>query len=335
MGGRRRRSRGPKIDGWLIVDKPAGITSTGVCNAVKRLAGGAKAGHGGTLDPLATGVLPIALGEATKTVPYVMDGRKTYRFTVRWGEARDTDDAEGVVVETSDRRPDRGAIEAVLPRFVGVIEQVPPIYSAIKVDGMRAYDLAREDRKVELQAREVEIFSIVLEDAPDDDHATFIVQCGKGVYMRSLARDIAKALGTVGHVSALRRIAVGPFHESGAHALAKLEEIGQVTQQTEELLPVETALADIPALAVSGSEAAGLRQGRPVALFRRTDLERAGAFDDGDIARATCEGKTVALVQFDAGKAKPLRIIHQEPLRVGETRINHDSMKGMDDVDHA
>lgn len=335
MGGRRRRNRGPIINGWLIVDKPAGITSTGVCNAVKRLAGGAKAGHGGTLDPLATGVLPIALGEATKTVPYVMDGRKTYRFTVRWGEARNTDDAEGELIETSDVRPAREAIEAVLPRFVGIIEQVPPVFSAIKIGGVRAYDLAREAQPVEMQPREVEIFSVRLEDMPDADHATFIVESGKGVYMRSLARDIALALGTVGHVSALRRIAVGPFHESHAHALAKLEEIGQVTQQTEELLPVETALADIPALAVSGSEAAGLRQGRPVALFRRTDLERAGEFDDGDIARATCDGKTVALVQFDAGKAKPLRIIHQKPPRDDRPRNNDGPMKGMDDVDHA
>jgi tRNA pseudouridine55 synthase len=186
-----------------------------------------------------------------------------------------------------------------------------------------------------MQSRQVEIFSVRLEDIPDDDHATFIVESGKGVYMRSLARDIALALGTVGHVSALRRIAVGPFHESQAHTLAKLEEIGQVTQQTEELLPVETALADIPALAVSGSEAAGLRQGRPVALFRRTDLERAGDYDDGDIARATCDGKVVALVQFEAGKAKPLRIIHQKPGRDDGSRNNNDSMKGMDDVDHA
>ncbi len=335
MGGRRRRARGPQINGWLIVDKPAGITSTGVCNAVKRLAGGAKAGHGGTLDPLATGVLPIALGEATKTMPYVMDGQKTYRFTVRWGEARNTDDAEGEVVENSDHRPDRAAIEAVLPRFVGLIQQVPPIFSAIKVDGVRAYDLAREDQAVELQAREIEIVSLRLEAMPDENHATFVVESGKGAYMRSLARDIALALGTVGHVLALRRIAVGPFHESHAHTLAKLEEIGQVTQQMTELLPVETALADIPALAVSGSEAAGLRQGRPVALFRRSDLERAGAHDDGDIARATWEGETVALVQFDAGRAKPLRIIHHTPRRDDRSRSSNDPLKGMDDVDHA
>ncbi len=311
----RRRARAPKIDGWLIVDKPSGMTSTGVCNAVKRLANGAKAGHGGTLDPLATGVLPIALGEATKTVPYIMDGRKVYRFTVRWGELRNTDDAEGEVVATCDHRPDCAAIEAVLPRFIGLIDQVPPAFSAIKVGGTRAYDLARENHEVELASRQIEIHSLRLEDMPDSDHAVFVAESGKGAYMRSLARDIAKTLGTLGHISALRRIAVGPFHENAAHPLAKLEEIGQVSQDTEELLPVETALADIPALAVSGSEAAGLRHGRPVAMFRRSDLERVGAHEDGDIARATCDGKTVALVRFDAGMAKPLRIIHQAPNR--------------------
>ncbi|MGY9054684.1 MAG: tRNA pseudouridine(55) synthase TruB [Alphaproteobacteria bacterium] len=335
MAGRRRRANAPKINGWLIVDKPAGITSTGVCNAIKRLAGGAKAGHGGTLDPLATGVLPIALGEATKTVPYVMAGRKTYRFTVRWGEGRNTDDAEGEVTETSDARPDQAAIEAVLSQFIGLIDQVPPIFSAIKVDGARAYDLARDNQKVELASRQIEVFSLQLESMPDADHATFVVQSGKGAYMRGLARDIAIAVGTVGHVSALRRIAVGPFHENTAHTLSKLEEIGQITQDTAELLPVETALADIPALAVSGGEAAGLRQGRPVALFRRGDLDRVGAHEEGDIARATCDGLTVALIQFEAGQAKPLRIIHQTPRREEAPEENPPSMKGIDDVDHA
>jgi tRNA pseudouridine55 synthase len=311
MSRARRRAKAPQINGWLIVDKPAGITSTGLCNTVKRLAGGAKAGHGGTLDPLATGVLPIALGEATKTIPYVMSSRKTYRFTVRWGEARTTGDAEGPVCETSVHRPDRVAIEAVLPHFTGVIEQVPPQFSAIKVNGVRAYDLARENQTVELEPRPVEIFSIRLEEILDADHATFIVESGKGAYMRSLATDIARLLGTVGYVSALRRIAVGPFHENSACTLANLEEVGQVSQETKELLPVETALADIPALAVSGSEASGLRQGRPVALFRRSDLDRAAAHADGDIARATFEGQTVALVRLEAGRAKPMRIIHQ------------------------
>ena len=328
----RRRKQKSHVNGWLIVDKPSGITSTGVCNIVKRLAKGAKAGHGGTLDPLATGVLPIAFGEATKTVPYVMDGQKTYRFTVQWGEARDTDDAEGSVTATSDVRPDRAAIEAVLPDFVGEIEQVPPAYSAIKVDGVRAYDLARENQVVELAARIIEIDRLELESIPDADHAVFLVECGKGSYMRSLARDIALALGTVGHVTALRRIAVGPFHEDEAHALAKLEDVGHIGQNTPELLPVETALADIPALAVSGSEAAGLRQGRSVALFRRSDLDRVSAFEDGDILRATCDGVTIALVRLEEGQAKPMRIIHQpRQIAVAADPL----MEGPDDVDHA
>jgi tRNA pseudouridine55 synthase len=332
MAGRRRKQK-LHVNGWLIIDKPSGITSTGVCNVVKRLANGAKTGHGGTLDPLATGVLPIAFGEATKTVAYVMDGRKIYRFTARWGEARNTDDAEGVVTDTSDVRPDRAAIEAVLPQFVGLIQQVPPAFSAIKVDGVRAYDLARENQSVELAAREIQIDRLELESQPDADHAVFRVECGKGSYMRSLARDIAQALGTVGHVTALRRIAVGPFHEDTAHTLAKLEGVGHIDQNTPELLPVETALADIPALAVSGSEAAGLRQGRPVALFRRSDTDRVDAFEDGDVLRAICEGVTVALVRLEEGQAKPLRIIHRPPRE--EIAAASPNTEGANDVDHA
>jgi tRNA pseudouridine55 synthase len=328
----RRRKQKANVNGWLIVDKPSGITSTGVCNVVKRLAKGAKAGHGGTLDPLATGVLPIALGEGTKTVPYVMDGQKTYRFTVQWGEARDTDDAEGEVIATSPVRPDRAAIEAVLPQFIGEIQQVPPIYSAIKVDGVRAYDLAREKQDVQLEARTIQIDELDLDAMPDTDHAVFRVECGKGSYMRSLARDIALALGTVGHVTALRRIAVGPFHEDMAHPLAKLQDTGHIDQDSPELLPVETALADIPALAVSGSEAVGLRHGRPVALFRRSDLERVDAHEDGDVLRATCDGVTVALVRLEEGQAKPLRIIHRPPRQDSATADF--TMEGKDDVDH-
>ena len=271
-------------------------------------------------------------GEATKTVPYVMDGRKIYRFTVRWGEARNTDDTEGTVTATSEVRPDRAAIEAVLPDFVGEIEQVPPAFSAIKVDGVRAYDLARDNQAVALDARIVQIDRLELDSMPDADHAVFRVECGKGSYMRSLARDIALALGTVGHVTALRRIAVGPFHEDTAHSLAKLEGVGHIDQNTEELLPVETALADIPALAVSGSEAAGLRHGRPVALFRRSDLDRAADIEDGDILRAVCDGITVALVRLEEGQAKPMRVIHRSHRPAMTADL---SMEGPDDVDHA
>ena len=264
-----------------------------------------------------------------------MDGRKIYRFTVQWGEARDTDDAEGEVIATSDVRPDRAAIEAVLPQFVGAIEQVPPAFSAIKIDGVRAYDLAREKQPVELAARTIQIDRLEIDDLPDPDHAVFLVECGKGSYMRSLARDIAVALGTVGHVTALRRIAVGPFHEDQAHALAKLEDVGHIDQDSLELLPVETALADIPALAVSGSEAAGLRQGRPVALFRRSDLDRVSGFEDGDVLRAACDGITVALVRFEEGQAKPMRVIHR-PKRLADAQAEAiPPLEGTDDVDHA
>ena len=329
----RRRKPKANVNGWLIVDKPSGITSTGVCNAIKRLAKGAKAGHGGTLDPLATGVLPIALGEGTKTVPYIMDGQKIYRFTVQWGEARDTDDAEGEVIATSDVRPDRAAIEAALSQFVGQIQQVPPIFSAIKVDGVRAYDLAREKQEVQLEARTIQIDRLDLHSMPDADHAVFAVECGKGSYMRSLARDIAVAVGTVGHVTALRRIAVGPFHEDMAHTLAKLEDTGHIGQDSPELLPVETALADIPALAVSGSEAVGLRHGRPVALFRRSDTDRVDAYEDGDVLRAICDDITVALVRLEEGQAKPLRIIHRPPRE--EIATASPNTEGANDVDHA
>ena len=216
-----RKRKGDPVHGWLIVDKPAGITSSAVVGKVKRIFNAAKAGHGGTLDPLATGILPIAFGEATKTVSYVMDGIKTYRFTVRWGESRTTDDAEGEIVETSDVRPDEPQIKAALGAFVGDIEQVPPIYSAIKVDGQRSYDLARRDQAVELQARTIHIESFTFIEAPDADHGTFEVVSGKGAYVRGLARDLALKLGTVGHISMLRRLSVGPFDEKVAISALK------------------------------------------------------------------------------------------------------------------
>jgi len=308
--GRRRRAKGPSISGWIIVDKPSGITSTTVCNRVRRLADDAKTGHGGTLDPLATGVLPLALGDATKTVSYAMDGEKAYRFRLRWGEARDTDDAEGEIIATSDVRPTAAQIEAALPQFIGTIQQVPPIYSAIKVEGQRSYNLAREQRAVELQARPIEIHDFRLIEMVDDDHADFDVACGKGAYMRSLARDLAQAVGTVGHIAALRRTRVGPFTEAGAIPLASLEALGHIAPDCEHLLPVETALADIPALAVSGSEAASLRQGQSVPLFRTTDLGRIGDLADGATVRATSDGITVALARFGGGRVQPVRVIN-------------------------
>ena len=199
------------VHGWVVLDKPVGMTSTHAVSVIKRLFSAKRAGHAGTLDPLASGCLPIALGEATKTVPFVMDGRKLYQFTVRWGEERDTDDAEGRVIASSEQRPTPEAIRALLPSYTGTIQQVPPRYSAIKIEGERAYDLARDGETVELEARPVEIARLELVATPDPDHAVLEAECGKGTYVRSLARDMGRALGCFGHVSALRRVAVGPF----------------------------------------------------------------------------------------------------------------------------
>src|ERR1700759_3950188 len=263
----RRKPRGRPIDGWLIIDKPAGLTSTDVVNRVKRIFDAQKAGHGGTLDPLATGLLPIAFGTATKTVPYVMDGTKLYHFTLKFGEARDTDDAAGEVTETSAIRPDAAAIEAALPRFRGEIMQVPPVFSAIKVAGERAYDMARDGRAPVLEPRPARVDRFELIDRPDADTAVFEVASGKGVYMRSLARDQALACGTVGHIAVLRRLRVGPFLESHAIPLDKLRAADDTAPASPALLlRVATALPDIPALALTEQEAADLTHGQALSL---------------------------------------------------------------------
>jgi tRNA pseudouridine55 synthase len=246
-----RRKGGTPVHGWLVLDKPFGMSSSRAVGAVRHLLGAAKAGHGGTLDPLATGILPIALGEATKTVAWAMAGRKTYRFTLRWGEARATDDAEGAVTATSEARPGAAEIAAVLPRFTGTIQQVPPAYSALKLAGERAYDLARRGETVELAPRTAEIFALRLLGVIDEDHAEFEVETGKGVYVRSLGRDIALALGTVAHIAALRRLAVGRFTLERAISLDKLEALRHSAAVFEHLLPIETALDDIPAMALT------------------------------------------------------------------------------------
>ena len=219
-----RKRKGRAITGWICLDKAAGQTSTQAVAAVKRLYGAAKAGHAGTLDPLATGALPIALGDATKTVPFVQDGRKVYRFTIRWGIETDTDDAEGTAVATSDDRPDRDAIEAILPDFTGEIMQRPPTYSAIKIDGERAYDLAREGAAVEPEERPVAIHRLTVVEVPDRDHAVLDAECGKGTYVRALARDLGRKLGCYGHVVALRREVVGPFDGEAMVSLEQLTE---------------------------------------------------------------------------------------------------------------
>jgi tRNA pseudouridine55 synthase len=306
----RRKPRGRSINGWLIIDKPAGLTSTDVVNRVKRIFDAQKAGHGGTLDPLATGLLPIAFGTATKTVPYVMDGTKLYHFTLKFGEARDTDDADGEVTETSPVRPDDATIEAALPRFRGDIMQVPPVFSAIKVAGERAYDMARDGRAPVLEPRPARVDRFALISRPDADTAVFEVASGKGVYMRSLARDLAKACGTVGHIAALRRLRVGPFLEKHAIPLDKLREADDTAPASPDLLlPVETALADIPALALTEQEAAALHQGQAISLVTLMGRIPPQADPNGGLARAMAGGRVIGLCHLEDGMLRPERIL--------------------------
>ena len=302
-----RQRKGLPVNGWLIFDKPRGMTSTQAVSRVKRLCQAAKAGHAGTLDPLATGVLPIALGEATKTVPFVVEGSKQYRFTVRFGAETDTDDAEGKVVASSEKRPTRGEIEAELPSFTGAIEQVPPRYSALKVDGARAYELARDDADFELAARRVSVDRLTLADHPDPDHCVLETLCGKGTYVRALARDLGRALGALGHVEELRRTRVGPFSEERAVSLAALDalaESGGHEALKTALLPVETALCDIPALAVAGPDADRLRRGQPVLLRGRDAPILEGT------VYAVSRGMLVAIGEVSRGELKPKRIFN-------------------------
>jgi tRNA pseudouridine55 synthase len=298
-----RGKKGEKIDGWVVLDKPLGLGSTQAVGRVRRLFGAAKAGHGGTLDPLATGVLPIALGEATKTVPFVMDGRKEYRFTLRFGEARSTEDAEGEVTSTSAARPSDADIRVAVGRFVGEIEQVPPAFSALKVDGKRAYDLARAGEAVALKPRRVSIERLELLHRPDADQADFAVACGKGTYIRSLGRDLALVLGTVGHLAALRRTAAGPFREETAISLSKLETLGHIPPLLGALVPVATALDDIPALALTETQADRLRQGQSVLLT-------GDAPPSGALVRAEQGSKLIALVRSDGAAVQPVRVFN-------------------------
>jgi tRNA pseudouridine55 synthase len=313
---RQRKPKGRPLDGWLIVDKPSGMGSTDVVNRLKRLFDAQKVGHGGTLDPLATGVLPIAFGAATKTVPYVMDGTKTYRFTLKFGDLRDTDDADGKTIGTSDARPTDAQIQAALPAFRGDIMQVPPIFSAITVAGERAYDLAREGQVVELAPRPARVDRFELESRPDADTAIFTVQSGKGVYMRSLARDLARAVGTVGHIAALRRMRVGPFLESTAIPLDKLGGSGDTPPPSPDLLlPVATALADIPALALTEAEAMRLMQGQAFSLVDLMGRIPDAANPDGGLVRAMAGERFVGLCRLDSGLMKAERLVSQEGLQ--------------------
>jgi tRNA pseudouridine55 synthase len=303
-----RRRKGRPVSGWIVLDKPVGLTSTDAVSRLKRLFAAAKAGHAGTLDPLASGVLPIALGEATKTVPYAVDGVKRYRFTVRWGTQTDTDDAEGQVLRESDTWPTREQVEDVLPRFTGEIEQVPPRYSAIKVQGARAYDLARDGDAFELAARTVQVEALRIVEMRGPDECVLEATCGKGTYVRALARDIGCALRCFGHVAELRRTGVGPFTLDATISLDKLEELSHSAAGQEGLdavlLPVETALDDIPALAVSGDDAARLTRGQAV-LIRGRDAP----IINGPVY-ATSRGTLVALGEVKRGEFRPKRVFN-------------------------
>jgi len=300
-----RRRKGSPVHGWLIFDKPKGMNSTRAVGLVKSLYDAAKAGHAGTLDPLATGVLPIALGEATKTVPFVVEGSKVYRFTVRFGIETDTDDAEGKVTASSDRRPSSPEIEATLPRFTGEIIQVPPRFSALKVEGARAYELARDEEQFELEPRPVSIARLTLVAHPDKDHCILETECGKGTYVRALARDLGRALGSHGHVAALRRTRVGPFGEDRAVSVERLEALASDRDDLVTALePVEIALRDIPALTVSAADAARLRRGQPVLLRGRDAPILAGTI------YAMARGTLVAVGEVSEGELKPRRIFN-------------------------
>jgi tRNA pseudouridine55 synthase len=303
-----RRKKGRAVSGWLCLDKRVGQTSTQAVAAVKRMFDAQKVGHAGTLDPLASGALPIALGDATKTVSFVQDSRKIYRFTIRWGAETDTDDADGKVVATDDRRPNRAAIAAELPAFTGEIMQVPPAYSALKIDGERAYDLAREGQTVVLEERPVAIHRLELIEMPDADHAVLEAECGKGTYVRAIARDLGRKLGCRGHVSALRRLAVGPFDESTMITIDDLirqREEGSVVTLDRFLRPVGFGLSAVPEIALSANDAARARRGQSVLIRGRDAPILSG------MVHATSAGDSVAIGEIAEGAFHPKRVFRQ------------------------
>jgi tRNA pseudouridine55 synthase len=284
-----------------VVDKPAGITSTAVVKAVRRALDAQKAGHAGTLDPMATGVLAVALGEATKTVPYVTDALKAYAFTVRFGQATDTDDAEGTVIATSDARPTDKAIKEALHGFVGEIDQVPPAYSAVRIDGQRAYALARKGDMPELAARPLWVDSLILTGRPDPDHACFEMVCGKGGYVRSIARDLGQALGCLGHVTALRRVWSGPFEASEGVSLDEVRALAGTPELDAHLLPLEAGLADLPQVRAPEGSVARLQNGNPAPVI-------ASGLDYGEECWAEAGGRTVAAGRYRGGMLHPARV---------------------------
>ena len=304
-----RKPKGRPVSGWIILDKPVDFGSTEAVSKIKWLFNAQKAGHAGTLDPLASGMLPIALGDATKTVPYVMDGRKIYEFTVSWGEERTTDDLEGEVTQSSESRPTEEAIRALLPRYTGVIEQIPPQFSAIKIAGERAYDLARDGETVVIPAREVEIFRLTLLACPDEDTACFEVECGKGTYVRALARDFGRELGCYGHISELRRSFVAPFAEEAMVPLETLTALEAVEDRDERLAALDAfivdtgeALSNLPHVIVNDDQAHRLKMGNPIILRGR----------DAPVAEpeayATARGKLIAIGEIGEGEFRPKRV---------------------------
>jgi len=304
-----RRRKGDAVSGWICLDKPLDVTSTQAVGRVRRALNAQKAGHAGTLDPLATGILPIALGEATKTVPFLMDAEKSYRFTLAWGRSTASFDREGAVTAASDVRPTRAQTEAALAGFVGEILQVPPAFSAVKVNGERAYDLAREGIEVVLEARPVLIHAARVVGQPDADHVEIELRCGKGAYVRALVRDLADALGACAHVSALRRTAVGAMTEARATGLEEIEKLCHRGDGLEVLLPVETALDDIPALALTQEEAFRVTQGRSVVLLPRQAEALAASLKAGSRTVAVFEAeRIVALCEMRAGRLNPVRV---------------------------
>jgi tRNA pseudouridine55 synthase len=312
-----KRKKGDPINGWVVIDKPLKMTSTQVVGRVRRYFNAQKVGHAGTLDPLATGVLPIALGEATKTIPFAQDSQKSYRFEIRWGEATETDDAEGAVTATSNVRPVTQAIHRALSKFQGKIEQVPPAYSAIKIAGERAYDLARRGEAPVLKSRTIEVERFEVEEIVGPDRARFRVDCAKGTYVRALARDLAQELGTFGHVTLLRRTKVGVFDEAQAISLELLEDLSHSARAFERLLPVQTVLDDIPALAVTDEEAACLRQGQSISLIGKA-FEAGSGLDP--LVGETVQSAVVAMERDDQ-IARPVAIGRIEKGAFQPTRV--------------
>lgn len=308
-----RKRRGAPVHGWVALDKPLGLGSTPAVSRVRRLFDAQKAGHAGTLDPLATGLLPVALGEATKTVPFLMDADKAYRFTIAWGESTTTLDREGEVTGRSDVRPTAEAVAAALPAFLGEVDQVPPAFSAVRINGERSYDLARAGEAVEHQPRRVVIHSAGVTEASDPNCVEIEIECGKGTYVRSLARDLAAALGAEGHVSQLRRTWVGVFDEARAVTLAQLEDLVYEGRGLEALLPVSTALDGIPAHAVSDEDAFRLRQGRDVVLLpRQVDVLRDQLIEGARTVSAMSRDQVVAICEMRAGRLNPVRVLHPD-----------------------